>query len=99
MNNARARHFHNLEQHVSSMIAQIEFGGTTNGESTNTRSCSSEQGPGAISTPKVEEYSSSNTYLVTPDGGYRCTYPGCAVKAVFSSKARFEYAYYYLFPV
>lgn len=82
------------------MIAQIEFGGTPSGELANARSCNSEQDPGAMveATPKIEEYSSSNTYLVTPDGGYRCTYPGCAVKTVFSSKTKFEYAYYHFVP-
>lgn len=78
------------------MIAQIEFGAPSD-ESANTRSSNPEEDAEARA-PKAEEYSPSNTYLVTLEGGYRCTYPGCAVKTVFSSKAKFEYAYYPFVP-
>lgn len=81
-NSARARHYHNLEQHVSSMIAQIE--------APNSEMPSSSMGARA---PNVEAYSTSNTYLRTSEGGYQCTYPGCATNTSFNSKAKFEYAY------
>lgn len=83
-NPARARHFHNLTQHVDSMMAQIEA------PSSEMPSSSMEFEAGA---PEAKEYLTSNTYLLTPNGGYQCTYPGCAAKTIFNSKIKFEYAY------
>ncbi|KAL0634135.1 hypothetical protein Q9L58_006942 [Maublancomyces gigas] len=80
-NPARARHFHNLTQHVDSMMAQIEA------PSSEMPSSSMEFEARA---PKAKEYLTSNTYLLTPNGGYQCTYPGCAAKTIFISKIKFE---------
>lgn len=82
---ARAKHYHNLEKHVSSIMAQFE---APSREISSSSGCTMD-----ARAPKAEEYSTSNTYLQTSDGGYQCTYPGCAVKTVFNSKTKFEYAY------
>lgn len=98
MNDPRARRFHNLEQHLSSILAKIDIDTSNDGlrySPANTRSHNPEQNAASmvVRTPAVEEYSPANTYSQTPDGGFLCTFPGCVVKSVFNSKARLEYAY------